>query len=67
MERDFTLMRRAAALVAALPFVGSPSVKESVMQVGGGLWNPFCCLATHAERERDAGGRWLYCGQLACW
>ncbi len=33
MERDFTLMRRAAAIVAALPLVGSPSVKESVMQV----------------------------------
>lgn len=36
MERDFTLMRRAAAIVAALPLVGSPSVKESVMQVGAG-------------------------------
>ena len=47
MERDFTLMRRAAALVAALPFVGSPSVKESVMQVGGGLWYPFFVLSCH--------------------
>lgn len=34
MERDFTLMRRAAQLLAALPLVGTPQVKESVMQVG---------------------------------
>lgn len=34
MERDFTLMRRAAQVLAALPVVGTPQVKESVMQVG---------------------------------
>jgi predicted unusual protein kinase regulating ubiquinone biosynthesis (AarF/ABC1/UbiB family) len=33
IERDFTLMRRGAALLAVLPLVGSPAIKESVMQV----------------------------------
>ena len=37
MERDFTLMRRGAALLSALPLVGSPQVKESVMQFGAPL------------------------------
>lgn len=37
MERDFTLMRRAAQLLAALPVVGTPQVKESVMQFGAPL------------------------------
>ena len=35
MERDFTLMRRGAQLLAALPLVGTPQVKESVMQASG--------------------------------
>ncbi|KAL4448975.1 hypothetical protein ABPG77_007692 [Micractinium sp. CCAP 211/92] len=37
MERDFTLMRRAAQVLAALPVVGTPQVKESVMQFGAPL------------------------------
>ncbi|PSC73099.1 putative serine threonine-kinase abkC [Micractinium conductrix] len=37
MERDFTLMRRGAQLLAALPLVGTPQVKESVMQFGAPL------------------------------
>ena len=37
IERDFILMRRGAALLSALPLVGSPQVKESVMQFGAPL------------------------------
>lgn len=35
MERDFTLMRRCAQVLASLPLVGNPQIKESLMQVRG--------------------------------
>lgn len=41
IERDFKLMRRGAALLSAMPLVGSPAIKESVMQV---------CAAVQAGR-----------------
>lgn len=37
MERDFTLMRRCAGVVAVLPLVGNPQIKESLMQFGAPL------------------------------
>jgi aarF domain-containing kinase len=59
MERDFTLMRRAAAVVAALPLVGSPSVKESVMQFGAPLREQLD-LVTEARHLEEFGSNFRY-------
>lgn len=37
MDRDFTLMRRCAQVLASLPLVGNPQIKESLMQFGAPL------------------------------
>jgi aarF domain-containing kinase len=62
MERDFTLMRRGAALLGALPLVGSPAIKESVMQVGGTRGRS--CAVLGAAAAGCCGGRGSLTGLL---
>ncbi|KAI3430417.1 hypothetical protein D9Q98_005012 [Chlorella vulgaris] len=51
IERDFTLMRRGAALLAVLPLVGSPAIKESVMQFGAPLREQLDLVTEAAHLE----------------
>ena len=77
MERDFTLMRRCASVLASLPLVGNPQLKESLMQVGrvraGGRVRPGAWVGAawwlRPWRVADAAVRlsWRLCIQECCW